>query len=158
MQLVVAGVAVVLAATYFYGTTKIFVSPFADPAGPRAYPYLLVILLLIGVVVLLAEWWKQRATRPAAEHSAEAIRWSPLLPVAGWTLLYVLVFEAVGYPVATAIYLVVLMAFFNRGKWLANAVTSVGFSVVSYLVLVTLLGAQLPSGTLFAPLLTLFRT
>ena len=35
MKLIIAIIGLVIAVVYFYATTKIFVSPFADPAGYR---------------------------------------------------------------------------------------------------------------------------
>jgi len=146
MPLIVAGVAALVAALYFYGTTQIFVSPFADPAGPRAYPYLLVALMLVGVVVLSLEHLKARRETATAPRAESAIRWSPLLPVSAWTLAYILVFEWLGYPLATAIYLIVLMTVFNPGKHRTNLAVSLSFAVISYVLLAVLLGAQLPAG------------
>jgi putative tricarboxylic transport membrane protein len=58
------------------------------------------------------------------------------------------VFESLGYVIATSIYLLVLMAYFNRGKWVANVLTSVLFSIGSYVMFVKLLGVSLAPGIL----------
>ena len=50
--------------------------------------------------------------------------------------------------VATAIYLLVLTVYFNRGKWVANVLTSVLFSLCSYLMFTKLLGVTLAPGIL----------
>jgi putative tricarboxylic transport membrane protein len=57
-------------------------------------------------------------------------------------------FEALGYVLATSIYLLVLTSYFNRGKWVANVLTSVLFSLISYLMFTKLLGVNLPPGIL----------
>jgi putative tricarboxylic transport membrane protein len=40
------------------------------------------------------------------------------------------------------------MAYFNRGKWVANVLTSVLFSIGSYVMFVKLLGVSLAPGIL----------
>ena len=57
-----------------------------------------------------------------------------------WTALYFGVFDRVGYLVSTTIYLLVLTAVFNRGKWLANTLTAVLFAIGSYVLFVKILG------------------
>ena len=47
--------------------------------------------------------------------------------VAVWTLCYFLVFEKLGFVIATAIYLVALTSYFNPGKPIPNVLTSVLF-------------------------------
>ena len=58
--------------------------------------------------------------------------------VTAWTAIYYALFDALGYIVATAIYLFALMAWFNRGKWMPNTLTSVLFCVLSYVMFVKL--------------------
>ena len=55
-----------------------------------------------------------------------------LAAVVAWTALYYIMFERAGYVVATAVYLLALMVWFNRGKWIANVLTSVLFAALSY--------------------------
>jgi len=64
-----------------------------------------------------------------------------------WTTLYYLTFQKAGYVVATTVYLLALMAWFNRGKWIANVVTSVLFSALSYYMFLKL-DVRLPQGIL----------
>ena len=64
-----------------------------------------------------------------------------------WTGIYVTVFEPLGFVIATSAYLLGLTAYFNRGKWVPNVLTSVLFSVGSYLMF-KYLGVQLPRGVL----------
>jgi len=55
------------------------------------------------------------------------------------------VFEKLGYVVATTIFLLVLMAWFNRGKWLANVLSAVLFCILSFVMFVKL-DVNLPRG------------
>ena len=150
-QLIVAGIATLVGILYVFMTGRIFVSPLSDPSGPKAYPYLLAGLLLVGVGVLASEGLAAR--RAAARTSAQPdddgrIQLWPLVPVVIWTGVYFLAFEPLGYMLSTTFYLIALMWLFNPGKHVANITTAVSFSVITYLILVKLLEAQLPAGIL----------
>jgi putative tricarboxylic transport membrane protein len=150
-QLIVAGIAALVGVIYVFMTGRIFISPLSDPSGPRAYPYLLAALLLIGCGVLIGEGLAARkaAGRNAAKaDTGDGIQLWPLIPVVLWTGAYFLTFEPLGYMISTTIYLIALMWIFNPGKHVANVTTSVAFSVLTYLILVKLLEAQLPAGLL----------
>ena len=65
-----------------------------------------------------------------------------------WTAIYIVTFEPLGFVLSTAIYLLVLTAYFNRNRWLMNVLTSVLFAVISYFMFTKLLGVNLPLGIL----------
>jgi putative tricarboxylic transport membrane protein len=139
-----------LAAVYFYATAQIPSLEIGDPLGPKAFPILLGIVLLIAVVMLFIE------TLMAGAGEAKRLEWRRedrrhLLLIGGvtlWTALYFGTFDSAGYLVSTAIYLFVMMAVFNRGKWIANTLTAVLFAVGSYVLFVKVLGVALPTGIL----------
>jgi putative tricarboxylic transport membrane protein len=68
--------------------------------------------------------------------------------VVGWTALYFGMFDRAGYLLATVVYLLPMMAVFNRDKWVANVLTSVLWGVGSYVLFVKILGVALPVGIL----------
>mgnify|MGYP003394931894 CR=1 FL=1 len=143
----------VLAGVYFYSTEQLPTLQIGDPLGPKAFPRLLGVVRIISAILLFFEMRgasKKRASAPAkAAESAPAER-STYHVVAGvtvWTFLYFLVFERLGYVIATTIYLIALMAFFHRGKWITNVVTSVLFCGISYW-LFGILGVNLARGIL----------
>lgn len=140
----------ILAGVYFYATEKLPSLEIGDPLGPKAFPRLLGIGLVITAVVLLFEILRARKTAPAAPKAEPADRVSYMVVggVTIWTFLYFLVFEPLGYVVATTIYLLALTAYFNRGRWVANVLTSVLFCVGSYLMFVKALGVNLARGIL----------
>ena len=141
-----------LAAVYFYATSQIPSLQIGDPLGPKAFPYLLGIGLLITAGMLLAEILRARkAPDPHETALHEKEDRSHLLVIGAvvlWTGIYFGVFELLGYMIATTVYLFVLMSYFNRGKWLANALTSVLFCVGSYLLFSHVLGVSLARGPL----------
>jgi putative tricarboxylic transport membrane protein len=142
----------ILAGVYFYATEKLPSLEIGDPLGPKAFPRLLGILLVITAGILLFEMIRGRKPARASDVPSRGVtdRTSYLIVggVTAWTFLYFLVFEPLGYVIATSIYLIALTAFLNRGKWMANIVTSIGFSVGSYVMFVKLLGVNLAPGIL----------
>jgi len=141
---------IIVAAVYFYATTLIPSIEIGDPLGPKAFPRLLGAFLLVGAGLLYIEMWKARATGTAPSRRDEAAAWREAGVIAGvavWTALYYAVFDRLGYVVATAIYLLALMAWFNRGKWVANVLTAVLFSGLSCWMFVKL-DVNLPMGVL----------
>jgi putative tricarboxylic transport membrane protein len=139
---------ITMAAVYFYATTLIPSLEIGDPLGPKAFPRLLGICLLIAAGLLFLEMWKERKQRTPQIDSDEVGAWRHgwvIVSVTVWTGVYYLAFEKLGYILATTVYLLALMAWFNRGKWVANVLTAVLFGVLSYLMFVKL-DVNLPRG------------
>ena len=143
----------ILAGAYFYATEKLPSLEIGDPLGPKAFPRLLGVGLLVTAIVLLFEILRARKTSraPVAAAPADPRDRKSLFvvgAVAVWTLLYFLVFEKLGYVIATMIYLLALMFYFNKRKPVANVLTAVLFCVLSYLMFTKLLGVNLARGIL----------
>ncbi len=140
----------IVAAVYLYATTLIPTLQIGDPLGPKAFPRLLGVFLLIGAGLLFIEMWKDRKARASQPAGAESAAWRHawvIAAVTAWTGVYYAAFDKLGYIVATAIYLFALMAWFNRGKWAVNVLVSVLFCVLSYWMFVKL-GVNLAKGIL----------
>ncbi len=140
-----------LAGIYFYATEQLPSLEIGDPLGPKAFPRLLTIGLLITAVVLLLEIIRSKK-RPAPVPKPDEERTDPrvYIVVAGvvvWTFLFFLVFERLGFMIGTSLFLLGLTCYFHRGKWLTNVLSSVGFAVGSYF-LFQVLGVNLPPGIL----------
>jgi putative tricarboxylic transport membrane protein len=140
----------VVAAIYFYATSLIPSLEIGDPLGPKAFPRLLGVCLLLAAALLFIEMWKDRKAvgppQPFATGPDRRHLWI-LGAVCVWTLAYYLVFEKAGYILATSVYLLALMAWFNRGRWIANGASALLFSIFSY-VLFLKLDVRLPPGIL----------
>ena len=136
----------ILAGIYFYATEKLPSLEIGDPLGPKAFPRLLGIALIAAAILLFVETFKadkesgEKAPRGSLHHL-----WL-IGGVTAWTALYFGVFDLAGYLVATTIYLLVLTSVFNRGKRMANILTSVLFALGSYILFVGILGVSLAKG------------
>src|SRR3954468_23885609 len=96
----------ILAGVYFYATEQLPSLEIGDPLGPKAFPRLLTIGLVITAIVLLVEILRPRK---AAAPQAPAKPKEPGAPgivaaVAAWTLLYFIAFETLGFVLSTAVY------------------------------------------------------
>ncbi len=140
----------IVAAVYLYATTLIPSLEIGDPLGPKAFPRLLGIGLIIAAGFLLVEMLKDsksRSPEPEKTEPGDSRHLWILGGVVAWTGLYYAALQTLGYVVDSAIYLFVLMAWFNRGKWVANGLTAVLYSVLSYIMFVKL-DVNLPKGIL----------
>ncbi len=140
----------VLAGVYFWATSEIPTLEIGDPLGPKAFPRLLGVGLLIAAAMLLIEMIKARNSEPEAaaegETTHDATSYKVIAGVVVVTGIYFALFEPLGYAVATSLFLLVTTAYFNKGKWLTNVLTSVLYSFASYYMFTTLLGVNLPRG------------
>jgi len=139
-----AGCMALLAIAYLWGTFQIREIAIGGPVGPRAFPMMLGVALLIGAGLLLLETLA-RGDRP------EKLDLPALLSIAGtlaWLVCYIAVFEWLGYLIATTIFLTVLMAFLHPRHWVANIMLAVLFSAGSYALFDKVLGAKLATGLL----------
>ena len=151
---------VVLALLYFYGASLIPSLQIGDPLGPKAFPYLIGIGLLVSAAWLLLETLQAGksgvADPPDLADQADQADRAPednrhLLVIAGvvaWIAFYFALFEPVGFLLATPISLLGLMVYFNRNKWVANVLTSVFFPVGIYFLFSKVLGVNLAKGLL----------
>lgn len=140
---------IILTAVYFYATAQIPSLEIGDPLGPKAFPRLLGIGMLFTAGLLFVEMWREKKNGAGDGAPQKAEDWRHLNvigAVVAWTAAYLSVFELLGYVLATTVYLIGLMAYFNRGKWLANVLTSVLFCIISYIMFVKVLGVNLAKG------------
>lgn len=141
-----------LAGVYFWATAQIPSLELGDPLGPKAFPRMLGVGLLIGAAMLLAEILRDRkkpkpADAEAAPKRIESHHWV-VVAVVAWTALYVALFEPLGFLLATTAYLLGLTSCFNRGRHLMNVLTCVLFTAISYFAFTQLLGVNLARGIL----------
>ena len=141
----------ILAAVYFYATAQIPSIEIGDPLGPKAFPRLLGIGLLVTGGILLLEMLRARKTEVRDAGAKAPIEWRHYLVVGAaaiWTGVYFAVFEWLGYAIATTFYLLALTSYFHKGRLKTNVLTSVLFSVISYFMFTKLLGVTLARGIL----------
>lgn len=139
---------ILLAVIYLWATTKIPTLEIGDPLGPKAFPNLLGIAFLLAAGMFGLELWRDRAkAREDTGSPFEKHVMVVLAVVTAWTAVYYFIFNPLGFIVATSIFLFPLMAFFNRGKWIANILSAVGFSILIYWLFVKL-DVNLPQGIL----------
>lgn len=141
---------ILLAVLYLYATTLIPSLEIGDPLGPKAFPRLIGIALLLAAAMLALEMWRERGKVAARAHGAPLFDpkvLKVLAVVAIWIGIYYSMLERLGYILATTAFLFPLMAWFNRGKWLANAISAVGFAALTYWLFVAL-DVRLPRGVL----------
>ena len=146
---VILACTVILAVIYLYATTLIPTLAIGEPLGPKAFTRLLGIAMLIAAGFFALELWRARGNDTGKNEPAEP-QFEPgvvavLLAVAVWTGCYYLVFEKLGYVLATTLYLLPMMMWFNRRRWLANIVSAVLFSGFTYWLFVEL-EVRLPQG------------
>lgn len=120
---------------------KDYTAPIAyEPVGPRAFPMLLA--LLIG----LAGAWL--VLRPSAHSAAVAAGRLPALAACvGAVLVYALLFQTLGFILATAVMAMPVGLAFG-GRWLPSLLGGLGLGVGLYILFDKLLDVVLPTGVL----------
>ena len=122
---------------------KDYAAPIAyEPVGPRAFPLLLATLMAIGGGWLIV---RPRLRGPLLR----GVRLGPLGLAAAATVVYAVLFQWLGFPLATALMAVpVGMAF--GGDWKRTLAGGAGLGLGLYLLFDKLLDVVLPTGLLSA--------
>lgn len=142
------------AGLYLYLTEQIRVPMFGDPLGPRAFPRVIVGVLVLAALIWLLEGivrgrrFAARADVNAGEDDAGPPEPMSLLAlvVIGWTALYAVSMEILGFLSATVIFSSALIVYFNWPRWKAGLAAAVLFSLFAYLAFTKLLLIPLPRG------------
>jgi putative tricarboxylic transport membrane protein len=136
------------AVVYLNADSKLPQLQVGDPMGPQVFPALIGIGLLGSALLLMAETWRthrRAGAHPQPDPAARAHRLI-LVGMVAWTALYYSAFEPLGYLLSTLLYMFVLLACFNRGRWFVNAACAVGFTLAAYAVFTRFLQVALPQG------------
>jgi putative tricarboxylic transport membrane protein len=144
----------------------------APGLGPATLPTVLSTLLIVaGLALAVIGLRHRRATNIAADptRTGEAgvgagagaavedelvapaeppVPWRRLAVVVALFIGYALIFIPLGYMLATAIYLAVMVTVIDRSRWKRNLIFAVVFAVVVYYGFTELLSVQLPAGVL----------
>jgi putative tricarboxylic transport membrane protein len=141
---------IIVAAIYLHADYGLRKANLGDPLGPKAFPALVGGGLILSALLLLFETWtKRRAlhdTRIEPRSKDEKHVILVLLAMIVWTGIYYYFFEIAGYLIATPIFLLGLVSYFNKGKYLTNVLVAGGFTAAVYLLFSILLGVPLPLG------------
>ena len=115
---------------------------FIDSVGPAKYPRLLAILIAIPSLILFIGAKEAEPIKGNKEFKA-------LFYLIGCIIVYLVLFNLIGFILATALFLLALTLYFDRRELrtrLRIAIPySVGFSVLMYFFFAKLLGVLLPS-------------
>jgi putative tricarboxylic transport membrane protein len=143
-----AGFVFVLSVVYLFAASRLPSLEIGDPLGPKVFPYLIGALGCITALWLIVE---SRRKRPADAAPAVArAQHHPLAVIAvmAWMFVFYFLIERLGFLLSCAIFLAGLTGYFNRGRWMMNAVVYLGFPVGVYLAFTEILGISLPRGVL----------
>lgn len=136
----------VIAAIYLYFSFQLPNYPYT-PVDADVIPKGLGILMLILSVALFFS----RAKETEAEKTKRAIPGRELLvilAVFGMIFVYILLFEAVGFVIMTALFIYFCSWFLGYRKLKTNVLVSLLFPLVLYIIFVNALGITLPRGIL----------
>ena len=149
---VIALITLGIAAIYFYGIRQIEVPSIDDVLGPRTFPTLIGLGLVIAAGLLFYEPYAARRRVTSAPDKIEVEdaphRYRALFGIVIATGAYFMAFEPVGCLVATTVYLVALTIVFNPQNKTMAVLSSVVFVSGSYFAFKELLGVRLPGGIL----------
>jgi putative tricarboxylic transport membrane protein len=139
-----------------YQATAIKSGMVRDPLGPRAAFYMTGGIMAVGGLILiirsLRAWGKTSSNLMPNEgvedepgYPSSAVRAFVLI---GACLLYGLLFDALGYLLATPPFVAAALLVLGERKWLPIATIAILFTVINYVVFAQGLGVRIPVGPL----------
>ncbi len=127
-----------------------------DTVGPRAFPYGLGLLFVIGGAFLAvqrvrnmyASFGYQVPGEGGEDEDGVPASGVRALTLIGLCAVYTLLLNPIGFLVATPFFVALALILMEERKPLLVLTTSVAFTVVTYLLIHTALGGRLPEGLL----------
>ena len=142
-----------LGGIYLISTFNLPQQTMGDPTGPKAFPFIVAILLLfLGILVLVKEFRTSKELKSMLSFQLDAEGKKVLIrivitSIAG--IIYGFLLDPLGYLISTAVFMLGLMFLINTfAKWKQNIMVSISFSLVTYIGFATLLHLSLPRGIL----------
>jgi hypothetical protein len=114
-----------------------------DIVGPGFFPSSIAILgIAMGAILLLSP-----VAPPKKDKAGTAAHLRAVLPIA-FMLVYVLCLNTIGFPIATAIFLTVMIRYLGAKSWWSAALFAVAGSALAMLIFAYGLDVRLPHGVL----------
>jgi putative tricarboxylic transport membrane protein len=129
-----------VAALYFIGTWEL--PPGQGEPGPAFFPVLLSFTLMFLAVSIL---WQGLRAGHENEERAHRPPWRPILAIVA-TVLYVVLFQVLGFALSTLIYTLSIMLMFRRGRAAFLVTVPIVSTALIYLLFRVGLGVRLPPG------------
>lgn len=138
-----------IAIIYIAVSFNIPIHAIEDPVGPRSFPQILGVAILVVAGLL---WLEARGAKPKQKDEVDpALKRRQLIgvfSVSAGALVYALTLESVGYLIMTFLLLIGMLTAFNPGKHPINIAIAVGLSSLLYFGFTKVLGVPLPDGFL----------
>lgn len=142
---------------YLAATARLPAAPLGDSLGPKPFPALLGLALLVLSAALVAGTFGKgrpglRRRPGAGAPGLRALLQDPgrrsVLAAVGWLVVYAAAFPWAGYAVSTALACFGLMRLVHRGAWLPDLAVAAGFSLFMYGLFRFAFAGSLPAGWL----------
>ncbi len=118
----------------------------ADPMGPGKYPIALAAATFVLSFLLVCLGDKKRQeNKEDSEQERESAAFQPLLVTVVAMLVYLCVFEIIGFILSSVLFLFGLSMYYDRTQWKIAILYSVGFTAILYLLFRVMLGILLPT-------------
>jgi putative tricarboxylic transport membrane protein len=144
-------VALILGIVYFFATRNLPESAVADPIGPRVFPYIIAVsLILVGLVLTLKReklTEKNRAVIVTWATDKEMVLSIAYTCAAG--LAFGLILEPLGYLISAMLFMTAMMFItYGRSRIFLNIAVGLAFALSTYGLFFELLEVSLPRGIL----------
>lgn len=145
-------------ALFLWQATKVPEPPRNVMVGPRTFPYIAGVLLLVISLCLLWQLTRRLAGEtyaademvPLEDEETAIGDWPAVWVVLGSLLAVFVLLETFGFVVCISTFLFGLSTFFSPRHWLRNLVVALAFALFFYSLFAYLLGISLPKGDMFA--------
>lgn len=166
IDIAIAAAFLLLGLLMIWGASEIKQGMMRDPIGPRGAFYVCGAILSLGaasVIVSHLRQWSRHSRPTFARHTvdsqgtADEAAFAASAPRA-WALIalvsgFALVFEPLGFLLATPLFIFVALTIVNKRNWIGMALTALIFTALTYGIFAQVLSVRLPVG----PFTRLFR-
>lgn len=141
--------AVLVGLFYLVSAITIPVLDVSDRIGPRTFPILVsIMVILCGALLLFKDIKSTKRKAFSWQFIAEKDIWLRVALTIAGGIVYGMVLDWLGYVITTFIFMVYVFSYINIGKHMKNIFIAFAFSTLSYTVFAIILKLSLPRGLL----------
>lgn len=122
-----------------------------DPANPGMgfFPFIVgCALIFLALIIFLQGWRRREEDRKSVAPIGPSKSWKKIVMATIGLFMYIFSFEYLGFALITFLFMVYLMIFVDRQRWMTVIAVAILTATLSYSVFVYLLKVELPKGLL----------